>query len=329
MKILRSMLSTAGAAVLGATFATGALAQTEITFGHVGGPASLFQISAEHFAEVANERLGDDYEVVVYHSSQLGNDQELLQKLKLGTVHFALPSTVMSSVADEFGLFEMPYLVRDRDHMKRIEEEIFWPTLHPLLEDEGYNVLALWENGFRNITNNVRPINTPEDLEGIKLRTPRGVWRVRMFEEYGAEPSPMAYSEVFMALQTGVMDGQENPLAQITGGNFQEVQDYLSLSGHVYTPAYLTAGRAFEQLPEDVQQTLVDAAKETQDFVYEEAARLDEELVDVIREAGTEINEVDKDAFIEASQPIYELFSEEVPGGKELIDKALALGEAS
>jgi TRAP-type transport system periplasmic protein len=329
MTIWKSIASSAGAAVLGAVFATGAVAQTEITFGHVGGPASLFQVSAEHFAEVANERLGDDYEVVVYHSSQLGNDQELLQKLKLGTVHFALPSTIMSSVADEFGMFEMPYLVRNRDHMKRIEEEIFWPTLNPLLEAQGYNVLALWENGFRNITNNVRPIHTPEDLQGVKLRTPRGVWRVRMFEEYGAQPSPMAYSEVFMALQTGVMDGQENPLAQITGGNFQEVQNYLSLSGHVYTPAYITAGRAFERLPEDVQQTLIEVAKETQDYVYEQAARMDEELIDVIREAGTEVNEVDTDAFIEASQPIYELFSEEVPGGKELIDKALALGEAS
>ena len=108
MKMLKTLLSTAGAAVLGAVFATGAMAQTEITFGHVGGPTSLFNVSAEHFAELANERLPDEYEVVVYHSSQLGNDSELLQKLRLGTVHLALPSTVMSSVADEFGLVELP-----------------------------------------------------------------------------------------------------------------------------------------------------------------------------------------------------------------------------
>jgi TRAP-type transport system periplasmic protein len=330
MTMLRNLKAGAGAALLAAGFATsGALAQTEITFGHVGGPDSLFQLSAAHFAEVANERLGDDYEVVVYHSSQLGNDQELLQKLRLGTVHFALPSTIMSSVADEFGLFEMPYLVRDRDHMRRIEEEIFWPTLHPILEAQGYRVLAVWENGFRHITNNVRPIERPEDLQGIKLRTPRGAWRIRMFEQYGADPSPMAYSEVFMALQTGVMDGQENPFAQITGGNFQEVQRYLSLSGHVYTPAYITAGRAFEQLPEDVQEILIEVAKETQDWVYETAARLDEELIEVIEAAGTQVNEVDIDAFIAASQPVYELFAEEVDGGGELIEKALELGEVS
>jgi TRAP-type transport system periplasmic protein len=329
MTMLNRLTARVGAALLAAGLASGAAAQTEITFGHVGGPNSLFNITAQHFAEVVNERLPEDYRVVVYHSSQLGNDSELLQKLRLGTVHLALPSTVMSSVADEFGLFELPYLVRDRDHMKRIEEEIFWPTLHPILEQQGYKVLAVWENGFRHITNNVRPIITPEDLRGVKLRTPSGVWRVRMFEAYGAQPSPMEYSEVFMALQTGVMDGQENPLTQITGGNFQEVQNYISMSGHVYTPAYVTAGRAFEQLPEEIQQILEETAKETQAFVYETAARMDNELLDVIQSAGTEVNEVDKDAFIEASRPVYDLFAEEVPGARELIDKAVELGAAS
>jgi tripartite ATP-independent transporter DctP family solute receptor len=235
----------------------------------------------------------------------------------------------MSSVADEFGLFELPYLVRDRDHMKRIEEEIFWPSLHPVVEAQGYKVLAVWENGFRHITNNVRPIVTPEDLKGIKLRTPSGVWRVRMFESYGASASPMELSEVFMALQTGVMDGQENPLTQITGQRFQEVQKYLSLSGHVYTPAYVTAGAAFERLPADVQEILTEAAKETQGFVYEEAARMDNELVAVIEEAGTEVNEVDKDAFVDASKSVYDLFAQEVDGAQEMIDKAVKLGSGS
>lgn len=322
-------LGAAVAAAFALPLSPAAQAQTEIRFGHVGGPSSLFQVSAAHFAELANERLGDDYEVVVYHSSQLGSDSELLQRLRLGTVDLALPSTIMSSVSDEFGLFELPYLVRDRDHMKRIEAEVFWPTLHPLLEEQGYRVLAVWENGFRHITNNVRPVVTPEDLAGVKLRTPSGVWRVRMFEAYGAQPSPMEYGEVFMALQTGVMDGQENPLPQITGGNFQEVQNYLSMSGHVYTPAYVTTGASFQRLPEEVREILIEAARETQDYVYEQAARMDNELISVIEAAGTEINEVDKDAFIEASQPIYELFSEEVPGAKEIVDKALELGSAS
>ncbi|MBB3331483.1 tripartite ATP-independent transporter DctP family solute receptor [Halomonas campaniensis] len=324
MHLLRLTAVAAAVALVSAP-----LQAREITFGHVGGPDSLFTDSANHFAELANERLPDPYEVVTFGSSQLGNDSELLQKLRLGTVDFALPSTIMSSVADEFGLFELPYLIQDREHMKRVEEEIVWPTLAPLAEQNGYRIIAVWENGFRHITNNVRPIHSPEDLRGVKLRTPRGAWRVRMFEEYGAEPSPMALSEVFMALQTGVMDGQENPLAQIAGQRFQEVQDYLSLTGHVYTPAYLTAGRRFNNLPEEIQEILIEVAQETQDFVYEHAAQLDQDLLDVIREAGTEINEVDTSVFIEASGPIYEAFANEVPGSQELIDKVLELGNGS
>ena len=298
----------------------------EITFGHVGGPDSLFTDSANYFAELVNERLPEPYEVVPFGSSQLGTDSELLQRLRLGTVDLALPSTIMSSVADEFGLFELPYLIQDREHMQRVEEEVFWPHLAPLAEGNGYRILAVWENGFRHITNNRRAINAPEDLRGVKLRVPQGVWRVRMFEEYGAEPSPMSLSEVFMALQTGVMDGQENPLAQIAGQRFQEVQDYLSLTGHVYTPAYLTSGRRFNNLPEEIQEIIIEAARETQAYVYEHAAQLDQDLIGVIEAAGTEVNEVDTSVFIEASTPIYEAFANEVPGSQELIDQVLALG---
>ncbi len=308
-----------------------AQAQTELRFGHVGEPGSLFELSANEFARLANEKLGDDYEVVTFGSSQLGTDEELLQKLLLGTADFALPSTVMSSVVPEFGMFEMPYLVKDREHMKRIEEEVVWPTLAPAAEAKGYKVLGVFENGFRHITNNVKPIEKPEDLQGVKLRTPSGEWRVKMFQAYGANPTPMSFSEVFTALQTGVVDGQENPFTQIYSARFHEVQDYLSLTGHVYTPAYVLAGKnKWESLPEEVRQILEETAKETQAFVYENAARLEEELLTKINEeSDIEVNEADKDAFIEASKPIYEEFGNQVEGGKAIVDKAVELGSGS
>jgi TRAP-type transport system periplasmic protein len=308
-----------------------AQAQTELRFGHVGEPGSLFELSANEFAKRANEKLGEDYQVVTFGSSQLGTDEELLQKLLLGTADFALPSTVMSSVVPEFGMFEMPYLVKDRDHMKRIEEEVVWPTLAPAAEAKGYKVLGVWENGFRHITNNARPIVKPEDLQGVKLRTPSGEWRVKMFQAYGANPTPMSFSEVFTALQTGVVDGQENPFTQIYSARFHEVQDYLSLTGHVYTPAYVLAGKnKWESLPEEVRQILEETARETQAFVYETAARLEEELLTKINdESDIEVNEADKDAFIEASKPIYEEFGTQVEGGKAIVDKAVELGSGS
>ena len=323
MKLRKLLLALAGAAI-----ATPAAAQMELKFGHVAAPGSLFQASAAEFAKRANAKLGGKATVVVFGSSQLGNDRELLQKLKLGTVDFALPSTVMSSEADIFGVFEMPYLVKDREHMKRIEKELFWSKLEPAVEKKGLKVIAVWENGYRHITNNVRPINKPEDLKGLKLRTPKGKWRVKMFQAYGANPSPMAFSEVFTALKTGVMDGQENPFTQIYSAKFQEVQKYLSLTGHVYTPAYVTVGaKKWASLPPDVRKTLEDTAKETQAFVYKTAANAETDLLGKLKASGMQVNEADKAAFITASASIYEEFAKEVPGSKEVIDRAVALGK--
>ncbi|MEP7057245.1 MAG: TRAP transporter substrate-binding protein [Caldimonas sp.] len=315
-------------AALAATVAPPVAAQTEIKLGHVGGPGSLFELSANEFARRANEKLGGKAKVIVFGSSQLGSDSEMMQKLRLGTLDLALPSSVMSSTVDAFGMFEMPYLVKNREHMKKIEAAVVWPSLAPMAEAKGYKILGVWENGFRHITDNVRPIVKPADLAGMKLRVPKGTWRVKMFQAYGANPSPMALTEVFVALQTGVMDGQENPLTQIYSSKFQEVQKYLSLTGHVYTPAYLTAGKnKFAALPPDVQAILMQAAKDTQAYVYEQAAKLDNELVDKIKAAGVKVNEADKDAFIAASKGVYAEFAKEVPGGGKLVDKAIALGK--
>ncbi len=301
-------------------------APIELRFGHVGAPGSLFAVTAEEFARRANERLGDRAKVIVFGSSQLGGDEVMLQKLKLGTIDLVLPSTIMSSIVEAFGLFEMPYLVSDREHMRRVEEEVFWPALHPPAIERGYEVLAIWENGFRHVTNNVRPITTPGDLRGIKLRTPRGIWRVKMFQALGANPTPMPLSEVFVALQTGGMDGQETPLAQIFAAKLHEVQSYLSLTRHVYTPAYVTVGTGrWRRLPEDVRTILRDTARETQEFVYATAERMDRDLLQELRDAGIVINEPDQDAFVTASSAVYEEFAAAVANGGELIDRVLAL----
>ena len=304
-------------------------ADTTLKFGHVGAPGSLFEATVNHYAACVGDKSGGSVEVQTFGSSQLGKDKELLQKLKLGQVDFALPSSVMSSVDSVFGIFEMPYIIKDRDHMRRVQDAMM-DTFQGAANDNGYHIVGLAENGFRNITNNIRPINTPEDLQGVKLRTPNGEWRVKMFKQYGANPTPMAFSDVFTALQTGVIDGQENPYAQIASAKFQEVQKYLSITGHVYTPAYILASeKHFGKHSPEVQAMLSDCAADTQTFTYEKAAELETELLGVIKEAGVEVNEADKDAFISASKPIYEAFAAEVEGGQAMIDKVLALGNAS
>ncbi len=320
---LTKLLAAAAVLVSGPALA----ADITLKFGHVGEPGSLFEASVDAYAACVNEAGGGKVEVQTFGSSQLGKDQELLQKLKLGQVDFALPSSVMSSVAEEFGVFEMPYIIRDRDHMRRVQGEMM-DVFQAAVNEQGYRIIGLFENGFRHITNNVRPITVPDDLAGIKLRTPKGEWRVKMFSLYGANPTPMAFSEVFTALQTGVIDGQENPYAQIASAKFQEVQKYLSITGHVYTPAYvLVSDSAWQGWPEDVRAVLSQCGTETQNFVYEHAAQLEIDLLKVIKDAGVEVNEADKDAFVAASAPIYEEFAASVEGGQDLIDRIQALAD--
>jgi TRAP-type C4-dicarboxylate transport system substrate-binding protein len=134
---------------------------------------------------------------------------------------------------------------------------------------------------------------------------------------------------VFVALQTGVMDGQENPLTQIFSQKFQEVQKYLSMTGHVYTPAFVTAGASWERLPADVRKILEDTAKAVEPDVLKLAEKLDNELVDKMKASGIAVNQANKDAFVKASKAIYEEFAKQVPGGQALIDKSLSLAKGS
>jgi TRAP-type transport system periplasmic protein len=307
-----------------AVLASGAQAQTTLKLGHVGDPGSLYEETANKFAECVNGA-GVDVNVEVYGSSQLGNDQEMMQKLKLGQIAFSIPSSIMSSVHPTFGIFEMPYLIKNRDHMRKVRDEM-GNVFRDAAKEKGYALVGFWENGFRNVTNNVRPINKPEDLKGIKLRTPKGEWRVKMFQSYGANPTPMAFSEVFTALKTGVIDGQENPLAQITSGKFQEVQKYLSMTGHVYSPAYLaTSEKQWDGWSDEIKSAISDCATQASDFAYDRSAELDNSLVDVVKDAGVEINEADKQSFIDASGAIYKDFGGQVDGGEKLISDIQAL----
>ena len=323
MKLRKLML---GAAALALSASAAKAEGPTLKLGHVGDPGSLYEATANNFAKCV-EATGTAT-VETYGSSQLGTDEEMLQKLKLGQISFSLPSSIMSSVSPTFGVFEMPYLIKDRDHMRKVRDGMR-DTFVDAAGAKGYQILGFWENGFRNITNNVRPINVPADLEGIKLRTPKGEWRVKMFQSYGANPTPMSFSEVFTALKTGVIDGQENPLAQIYSGKFQEVQKYLSMTGHVYSPAFLaTSSRNWDGWSDEVKTAVQDCATKASDFAYETSAQMDNDLVSKIEEAGTVMNEADKQAFIDASKPIYEEFGTQVEGGQKLIDdiQALATG---
>ena len=303
-----------------------AQAQTVLKLGHVSDVDGHYDRPAKEFARLVKERTGGKVEVQVFPASQLGNDRDMLQKMKLGQVDMFIPSTIMSSVAAEFGVFEMPYIIVDRDHIKRVWATLGDSVFRPAAAAKGVKILGFWENGFRHTTNNVRPIVKPADLKGIKLRVPAGEWRVKMFQSYGANPSPMAFSEVFTALKTGVMDGQENPLINAWITKFYEVQKYLSLTGHVYAPAYLVISPSkFASLPADVQKIIADTAKEMEAYSREVSTDYDNGLLDKLKAAGIKVNEADKEAFIADSKKIYDEYGAKVKGGSDLISKVQAL----
>lgn len=312
-------------AVTTALLSTSALAK-DIKVATSAGLNSLQYNTTKVFTDTANKeftKAGLDYQMKFFGAAQLGKDKDVQQKLKLGTIDIALLSSTLATTVPEMALFELPFLVSDRTQVTQIEKNVVWPYIAPAAEKKGYTIISFWENGFRNITNSTKPINTPADLAGLKIRTPNSSWRVKMFKNWGANPTPMSFSDVFIGLQTGVIDGQENPYTNIYSAKLNEVQQYLSVTNHVYTPAYLTAGnKSYKKLPDDVKAIIKQSSYIAQQWGYAEAAKLEGVLKDKLVAGGMKINIADHQSFVDASQPIYDDFIANVPNGKVMLEKA-------
>jgi tripartite ATP-independent transporter DctP family solute receptor len=289
-----------------------------IRLGHIGYPDSPYDLGARKFKELLEARFPGRVEVRIFGSAQLGEDKEMLEGLRLGTLEMHVPSSVLHSVEPLFGLFDLPFLIEDRGQVERIAEGPLREKLREALVDDDLVLLGLWENGFRMITNNVRPVTRPEDLRGIRLRTPKDPERMKMFAAFGASPTSMSFGEVFSALKQGVIDGQENPLSQIVPGRFYEVQRYLSLSKHVYSPAYPVMSRAyFEALDEDLRLAILETAAEVGRFHRALGEREDERFRKLLEER-MEVAEIDQAAFAAAAEPLYREFEEKF--GAEIVE---------
>jgi tripartite ATP-independent transporter DctP family solute receptor len=298
-----------------------------IRLGHIGYPDSPYDQGARKFKELLEARFPDRVEVRIFGSAQLGEDKEMLEGLRLGTLEMHVPSSVLHSVESMFGLFDLPFLIQDREQVERIAEGPLGKKLAESLADDDLVLLGIWENGFRMITNNVRAVRKPEDLRGIRLRTPKDPERMKMFAAFGASPTSMSFGELFSALKQGVIDGQENPLAQIVPGRFYEVQRYLSLSKHVYSPAYpLMSRKYFEGLEEDLRVGILETAAEVGRFHRELGAREDERFRELLEER-MEVTEIDQEAFAAAAEPLYRDFEEKF--GAEIVETVRSYRKSS
>jgi tripartite ATP-independent transporter DctP family solute receptor len=238
----------------------------------------------------------------------------MVEGLQLGTLEMTLVSTApLSSFTKKFLVFDLPFIFKDTASARKVVDGPIGTQLLDSLKDQGIIGLAYFENGFRHVTNNKRPIEKPEDLKGLKIRTMENPVHMATFKVLGADPTPMAFGELFTALQQGTIDGQENPLPVIDTSKFYEVQKYLSLTGHFYAPAPLLISKSFfESLSPDIQNAIKEAAIEARDYERKLLDEMNAKLVDELQKKGMQINEVDKEAFVKAVQPVYKQFEADI-----------------
>ena len=289
--------------------------------GHSAAVDNPRNIVAQQYADWVYEQTGGRVQINLHPAESIGSDREMIESVTMGTLDMVIAALgAMAIYDDRINAFSLPFLFRNMEEVEAIlggpYGEIF---AEKVSKDNKFKVLGYFDNGFRFITNSRRPINEPNDLKGLKIRTPEDDMTIAIFTALDAKPSPLAFSELYLALSQGVFDGQENPPVNIYFNRFYEVQKYLSKSGHKYDMCPVIIGDAtWNKLPSDIQKIVKEGAEKFGKLHREINTNLNNELLDKLREEGMEINEVDKEKFEKATEGIYDQFRETY--GVEIID---------
>jgi TRAP-type transport system periplasmic protein len=251
-------------------------------------------------------------------SGALGSENAILAATQSGAVDMSVISGgVVSAVVPALGVFDIPFLFRDAAHAKAVAQGPVGASIAAKFADKGLTLLALGKQGFRHITNSKRPIRTPDDLKGLKIRLIPNEMYLMSFKALGAEVVPMEFPLVYAAMKDGRLDGQENPIPTIANSRFYEVQKYLTLDAHTFAPVAFVANRAmFEQLDPADQAVLIAAAKAAAEATWQ--AQLDDKKLEDLRKGGMEvIDKFDRQPFVDAIKPLDPEFEKRF--GKELL----------
>lgn len=287
------------------------------------GPDSHHAIGIHAFGDELKRLSEGRIQIEPHYDNALGAEREVVEGMSLGIVDAGISSTgPMGGFVDEFMLFDLPYVFDNHDHVHAFLDGEYGDELAQKLEDEiNVKILVWMENGFRHNTNDVRALNHPDDLEGIDHRTQESRVQVDTWEALGANASPMAWTEVFQALQQGVMDSQENPVPTIYDMNFYDVQDYLNMTQHVYSPAPLMISQSlYESFSEEDRGLIQQAADHALPVQRQASQDLEERYVDDLDELGMTVTYPDLEPFREAVEPVIEEWSDTV--GRDLIEAA-------
>ena len=293
----------------------------------ISSPQNSHQgVAIDTFAKEV-ERLTDGrYVIKTFYASSMGAEREAMESVQMGTQELTWTSSgPVPNFVPEVKILDVPYLFTDYQHARTVLDGPIGDEMLKAFEPRGFKALAWAENGFRHMTNNKHPIKVPADMQGLKMRTVENPVHIQAYKAFGINPTPMAFSEVFTALQQGTVDGQENPLSVITASKFDQVQKHLTLTGHVYSPGvYLMNKATFDKLPDADKKAFIEAA---QIGVKANRDRIDSDeknAVADLRSKGMEVVEtIDKAQFQAALEPIMADFNKQF--GKDNMDKIRAV----
>jgi TRAP-type transport system periplasmic protein len=312
MNFSRRLLVTAAA--LACLAPTAFAAKFNLKLGHAVNTTDGQHAAAVKMAELVKERTKGEVEITIYPANQLGNDAAMINGVRGGTIDIVSSgASNYNGIVANTAAMELPFVFRSAQHAYGVLDGPIGSGVLNELAPHGLKGLAYWENGWRAFTNNKRPIKTPDDVKGLKIRSTGNPYHIQAFKLLGMNPSPMAIAELYTALETGTFDAQEHPINVTWSSKFYEVQKHLTISNHVYSPLILSMNKAkFDSLPADYQKVVVDAARDAAKYQRELNASNAGKVVAELKKSGMQIVEtVDMAPFQKiVSEPIAKAFAE-------------------
>ncbi|SPJ25338.1 TRAP transporter substrate-binding protein [Palleronia abyssalis] len=316
----RSFLTTAAVAALMGTAVQAApedfadMEQVNLRLAHVVNEQDGFHVAAERFAELVDERTGGKISVEIFPNATLGDERTLLEGMQIGSIDMGvITAGPVSNFLPEMAVFELPFLFPSNEAAYEVLDGEVGQEVLGRLENVNLKGLAYAERGFRNLTNSVRPVASPDDMDGMRIRVMENPVYIDTFRELGANAIPMAWTEALTAMQQDTIDGQENPVGVVHSFKLDETQDYMTMTRHSYAPAIFVMGLpVWNQFSGEAQQVLMDSAQDAAEYERAHNAEMEEQQMDELRERGMEIDmNPDLDAFKAQIQPVYEQYGEE------------------
>jgi tripartite ATP-independent transporter DctP family solute receptor len=295
-----------------------------IKFAYVGAPTDPRHLSAVKFKEWVEEASGGSLQVELYSGGQLGGDRDAIEGVKLGTLEMTTGGAgIFANFMPQMGITAFPFLFDSFEAAWAFNDSELNASVTDQLLAEGIRVLGHWDNGFRCITNSRRPIHTPEDLEGLKIRTPENPIILDTMTALGANPSPLPWPELYMALQQGAFDGQENPIPTIYVNKLYETQKYLAITNHVYEPMPVVISEAFwTRLSPQEQELIARAVERSQEYNRNLVQQMTKDFLLELQKAGMQVTYPDRAAFEAKTTEVRELYRAII--GTELVDQVYA-----